>query len=140
MEADYRSAIALIAQQSKDGIDALRKLSARGFAPASYDLGNCYYIGQMIEKSEHKAVEKWRDASAGGHVLGSMNVLKYEWYFAGLNRRIYLSALLIKLGLWGCYLTLKSGGQDVRLLGNTDRSLRIGHSTLRRQSTSNRAP
>jgi TPR repeat protein len=48
-EATYRLAVLLvISQKDKTGIELLRNLSAEGYAPAAYELGVFYYVGQCV--------------------------------------------------------------------------------------------
>lgn len=124
LEAEFHSATAQIAQRCRDGIVLLRRLSASGYIPASYELGNCFYIGNLVERNEHKAIKKWREAASGGHIYANINVLKYEWYFASYLRKIFLLATASSILIWGVWLIFMSNGHDPRLIGNTDPSLK----------------
>ena len=116
--------MALIAEQRNEGIDALRKLSAGGYSPASYEIGNCFYIGNLVERSQAKAVCKWREASSRGHILAKVNLIKYEWHYANHFERVLLIGKSAATLLWGTYLTMRNDGHDTRLIGNTDPSLK----------------
>lgn len=125
METEFRSATSMIAQQRKDGIDTLRKLSASGYPPASYELGNCLYIGNLIERDQFKAVGKWREAAYTGYIIARLNLIKYEWHFATYFGKVILILRSIATILWASWLIMMDDGHDIRLMGNTNPSLRI---------------
>lgn len=125
VEAEFRLATALIEQKMKHGIDSLRRLSASGYPPASYELGNCFYVGNLVERSEAKAVSKWREAASDGHILAELNLIKYDWHFANPLGKAVLIIKSTATLLWAVWLTFRNDGHDIRLIGNMDPRLKL---------------
>lgn len=124
VEAEFRLASALIAENIQEGIVRLRKLRASGFPPASYELGNCVYIGNLVEKSSAKAISKWREAAKGGHVLAHINALKYELYFAKPFKKPIIIVIYIFLSCKAIWL-VSIRDYDLRVMGSTNASLNL---------------
>ena len=125
VEAEFRSATALIGQESQQGIATLIKLSASGYSPASYELGNCLYIGNSVERNEAKAISKWREAASEGHILAKINLIKYDWHYADYVGKAVLFTKSAATLLWAIWLILRNDGHDIRLMGNMDSRLKL---------------
>jgi TPR repeat protein len=88
----------LISRKQHEGFEIIRELSARGFAPASYEVGNCYYTGNLVERDFGKGNEKWSAAASKGHLLARIKTLKHQRMSApAWKKPIYSANILLTL-------------------------------------------
>jgi TPR repeat protein len=115
-EAGYRLAMLLISQKDKNGIGILTSLSAANFASAAYELGNCYYVGLLVERDENAAVQEWSHATDSGHAIARIKLLKYQ----SLRSPFYMKPFIF---IEICWAVLSAGSlllkdfNDTRTLG-----------------------
>ncbi len=116
-EAAYRLASCLILRNDGDGIARLTQLSAENYAPAAYDLGNCYYAGFLVERDSHAAAREWSHAANNGHLIAKIKLLKFQSQLSPLHRKP-----LIFLKMFGAFVLAASvllrDMSDPRVLGS----------------------
>ena len=115
-EAGYRLAMLLISQKNKDGIEILKGLSAGNFTSAAYELGNCYYVGLLVERDENAAEQEWLNAVDGGHALARIKLLKYQSLHSPFYKKPFIFIKICWAVLFAGSLLLKDF-DDPRTLG-----------------------
>jgi TPR repeat protein len=119
-EATLRLAMLLvIVQKDKHGIEMLRSLSAEGYAPAAYELGNYYYVGRCVERDTNAAEREWSRAAGAGHAIAKVKLLKYQ----SLHSPFYKKPLLFLKLCWAGISMLSILVRDLndpRVLGSLE--------------------
>jgi hypothetical protein len=106
----------LIARRNKKGIDILIGLTAENYAPAAYELGNCYNVGLLVERDECAGERHWSHAADGGHVLATIKLLKFESLHSVFYKRPFIFLKMCRVLLSAIPLFF-GGFNDPRTLG-----------------------
>ncbi|MCK1600485.1 sel1 repeat family protein [Bradyrhizobium sp. 166] len=115
-EAAFRLAVFLTAKDDPESVAMLAKLSAEGFAPAAYELGNFYWVGFLVPRDTAAAEREWLLAATNGHQLAKLKLLKCESLRSPLWKKPLLFAKMIWLGVTTAPL-LSKNKSDPRVLG-----------------------
>lgn len=116
-EAMYRLASFCYATGRNDRvIDLLSAAIDKDFSPAAFELGNHYYVGELVEKDVDRAVAAWQQAVALGHIPAKAQIVKHRMRAAPLITKPlhWLTLLPITLRAARCFW---KNPNDPRILG-----------------------
>ncbi|TIR87087.1 MAG: sel1 repeat family protein, partial [Mesorhizobium sp.] len=73
-EGGYRLAMMLLQRGDREAIDLLTRLGDQGYSPANYELGNCLYTGDLIDRNAREAAVRWDEAQRKGHIVARIKL------------------------------------------------------------------
>lgn len=116
LEGGYRLAMVLLQRRDKEAIGLFKQLGDRGYAPANYELGNCLYTGNLVERDTKAAAIRWNEARRKGHAVARIKFLKYQSSLAPLHEKPLFAVRIFISLVRAIWLYLRND-QDERVLG-----------------------
>jgi TPR repeat protein len=116
LQAGYVAALYQVQANDGAAIGKLNDLAAEGYFPASYELGNCYYNGWLVERDEGAAIKFWEDAAKHGHIPSKAKLCAVSARLYGPILRCIMIIKPIFLGFQYAAITIRDSG-DLRIKG-----------------------
>lgn len=116
LEAGYRLAMVLVHHGDAEGIKLLIRVGDQGYPPANYELGDCLYTGNLVDRDAKAAGKRWSDAEKKGHLIAQIKLLKYQNSTAPFYMKPVFAVRII-LSLIRSSVVFFRNDQDQRVLG-----------------------